>query len=90
MKYLVVCVRDRAAVAYGVPNFVLSRGAAIRSFADEINRAAPDNMLYLHPDDFDMFYLGVYDGDTGEFVCTAPEQIAVGKDLKVSKPNGSA
>lgn len=84
MRYKVVCIRDRAIDAYGVPVFVASIGSAIRSFTDEINRAAEDNQMYKHPEDFDLYSLGEFDGDSGTFECERPRQIAVGKDVKVS------
>lgn len=89
MKYVVVCVRDRAADVYGVPVFVASLGSAIRSFGDEINREAPDNQMSKHPDDFDLFELGIYDDATGAFDCARlPKQVAIGKEVKV-RTNGS-
>ena len=82
MKYQMVCIRDRIADVYGVPSFVHSIGSAIRGFGDEINRAAENNALYQHPDDFDLFVVGTYDDQTCEFESHVPRQIAVGRDLK--------
>lgn len=84
MKRIVFAVRDRAADSFGAPFVQVARGQAIRSFSDEINRAAPDNQLYLHPDDFDLFELGEFDDSTGLYNTAIPKQIAVGKDLKVT------
>ncbi|QXP08392.1 MAG: nonstructural protein [Arizlama microvirus] len=89
MKYIVVCVRDRAADCFGVPVFGASLGSAIRSFTDEINRADPSNQMHKHPDDFDLYSLGVFDDATGDFQCGIPRQVAIGKDLIVNKLNGS-
>lgn len=89
MMLHVVCVRDRAADVFGVPNFVGSLGSAVRAFGDEINRADKGNQLFLHPDDFDLYALGTYDDATGNFSCGVPRQIAVGKDLKTLSINGS-
>lgn len=83
MKYIIVCVRDRAADVYGVPQFVNSLGSAIRSFGDEINRSAENNAFYNHPDDFDLYSIGTYDDQTCDFVCGVPKQVAVGKDLSI-------
>ncbi|QXP08593.1 MAG: nonstructural protein [Arizlama microvirus] len=83
MKYKIVSVRDRAADVFSVPNFVLNIGAAIRSFGDEIRKPGTDqvpNMFNKHPEDFDLYSLGEYDDETGEFSPTRPQQIAVGKD----------
>lgn len=82
MKYYVIAVRDRAADVFGVPNFVVNIGAAIRGFSDEINRDVENNMFFKHPDDFDLYKLGEYNDATGLFDCGVPQQIAVGKDFK--------
>lgn len=83
MKYYVFAVRDRAADVFGQPHFATSIGSAIRSFSDEVNRSADNNIFNKHPDDFDLYHLGSYDDNTGFFECGAPQQIAVGKDLLV-------
>lgn len=83
MKMQVFCVRDRASDQYGNPMFLLSSGQALRSFADEVNRAASDNLMFQHPDDFDLYYLGEFDTSDGVFSCKAPEQVAVGKMVKL-------
>lgn len=80
MKYKIVTIRDRAADVFGIPSFVLSMGAAVRSFGDEINKK-DGSPLSAHPEDFDLFSLGEYDDETGEFEGGVPRQIAVGKDL---------
>lgn len=67
MKLVVCCVRDVRASTYGNPFFVPSVGAAERQFADEINRAAEDNLLYKHPEDFELYELGSYDASTCVF-----------------------
>lgn len=83
MKLQIIAVRDIQANVYGQPNFVASIGGAIRSFADEINRPAQDNVLYQHPEDFEMYHLGEFNDANAEFeLLTTPVQIATGKNLK--------
>lgn len=82
MRYKVMSVRDRAANIYGQPFFVASTGVAIRGFRDEINRQADGNMLYAHPEDFDLFSLGEFDDNSGEFIVESPQQVMIGKDCK--------
>lgn len=80
----VVAVFDSAVGAYGRPVFVPSRGVAIRSFGDEINRSAPDNQMHHHPEDFHMVALATFDEETGMFVNESPQiTLARGKDLVV-------
>lgn len=77
----IIAIRDRAADAFGIPNFTASIGAAMRSFADEINSPRENNQLNRHPEDFDLYELGTYNDNTGHFDVGVPRQIAIGKDL---------
>jgi hypothetical protein len=84
MKYKIVVVRDRVADGYSIPQFVLNIGAAIRGFGDEVRRPHSEerpNSLNQHPEDYDLFYLGEYDDESGQFEqLDRPKQIAIGKD----------
>jgi len=78
----VLAIRDRAADCFGQPIFVTSTGAGIRSFFDAINGG--DSSLSAHPEDFDLYELGVWSDSDGHFTQDAnPMQVAIGKDLKV-------
>lgn len=80
MRYKIVAIRDRAADAFGVPNFVVAVGAAIRTFGDECNNK--ESPLGQHPEDFDLYSLGEFDDADASFIAEGPpRQIAVGKDL---------
>jgi len=83
-KRCVLAVFDSAVQAFGQPFFVPAIGAGVRSFVDEVNRAAPDNQLANHPDDFELSYIADFDDERGEF--TTPEGgvrvLARGKDVK--------
>ena len=81
MIYQILSVKDRMADAYGRPIFVPSIGVAIRSFQDELNRAADDNTMYKHPDDHDLYHIGTFDDDTGKLTSIEPTQVAIGKQL---------
>lgn len=65
MIRIMVGVFDSAVQAYGQPLFVQARQAAVRMFTDEVNRAADDNNLYRHPEDFELRLLGFFDEGTG-------------------------
>ena len=88
-KLIIVTVRDRAADTFGPPWCTPAIGLAVRSFQEQVNRAAEDNMIYKHPEDFDLFQLGTYDDETATFDVHLPKQVAVGKDM-ISKANGSS
>lgn len=67
MRLFVCSVYDRQLEAYMTPFFAQSKGMAIRSFSDEVNRAAEDNVLYKHPGDFELHCLAVFESDGGTF-----------------------
>lgn len=78
----VLAIRDRAADCFGQPIFVTSTGTGIRSFADAINGGDPT--LSAHPEDFDLYELGVWSDQDGHFTQDKnPLQVAIGKDLRM-------
>lgn len=91
MLQFVVSVKDRAADVFNRPFFVPHRNVAVRDFTDEVNRAAPDNQLNKHPDDFDLYILGTFDDNTGAFLMEdAPTVLVRAKDVLVSSAVASA
>lgn len=85
MKLTLCTVKDRAADAYGRPMFVPSTGIAIRSFSDEINREDPQNQMFYHSDDFDLYELGEFDDNTGLFsLHEQPKLLTLGKQVKTT------
>lgn len=82
MQMVVVAVYDAAVEAYNRPFFAPSVGAAMRSFADEVNRPAADNVLHQHPDDFTMMHLSNFDETSGLFEAVEIRALARGKDVK--------
>jgi len=84
MNLFVVSVKDRAADVFNRPFFVPHRNVAIRDFTDEVNRSAVDNQLNKHPDDFDLYLLGEFNDNTGEFVMVTPQVLVRAKDIKQS------
>ena len=85
MKLKIFAIRDNATDMYGTPMFPVTTGQAIRSFSDEVNRQADDNMIYKHPNDYDLYELGTYNGNTGTFETDTPARIATGNQV-VLKP----
>ena len=84
MISVIVSVRDTAAEAFGRPMYLQSLGIAIRSFTDEVNREDKDNQLFNHPDDFDLYELGVFDDAIGRYeLRDNPTVIVRGKDVKI-------
>lgn len=84
MKLVVVAVFDKAAECFGRPAFFSALGLAVRQFTDEINRAAQDNMMYLHPDDYTLYHMGSFEDTEGSFdLSNRPERLASGSSVKV-------
>lgn len=81
----IVVVRDIKADVYGVPMFVASLGAAIRSFGDEVGKT-DGNPFALHPEDFELYHVGEYDEVSCVFdLLKVPKQIAVASNFKVAR-----
>lgn len=89
MRMFVFMVRDRATEVFGTPMFMVASGQAIRSFSDEVNRAAEDNQLYQHPDDFDLYECGEFETSTGEFDVYVPRVLMRGKDCSLNFQKGN-
>ena len=83
MKMIVCSIKDRAADAFMRPFFVPRNEMAIRSFTDEVDRQAVDNPMYAHPEDYDLYELGVFDEDTGDLQSNEHLKLLVrGQDVK--------
>jgi len=86
MNQVIVAIFDRAAVCFSRPVFTQTEGTAIRSFTDEVNRQSPDNQLNVHPEDFDLYHVGVFDDSTGGFMLEdKPRLLIKGIQCLISK-----
>jgi len=88
MAKLVICsVRDRAVETFGRPFFVAHVNGALRSFSDEVNDAEKRSALSQHPDDYELYEVGIFDDNVCNFeLKDKPRLVAVGKDLvKIKK-----
>lgn len=54
-------VRDSVAQVFGRPFYSVNAGAAIRAFSDQVNNPDPQNELFAHPSDFELYELGSFD-----------------------------
>lgn len=59
-------IKDTKANEFNAPFFQNNHETAIRIFRTEINRAEQTNLAFLYPEDFDLYYLGHINLDTGE------------------------
>lgn len=74
---LAVAVFDSAMNMYNRPFFVQSSGLAIRQFIDEVNRAADDNPMYRHAEDFSLHSVGHFDDDRGVFLPSPEDRFPI-------------
>lgn len=72
---------------FNQPFFAPAIGAAHRGFVDEINR--PESPMFGHPEDYDLYLIGVFDQDTGQFTMDGPKMICEGKIVKRPGPGVS-
>jgi hypothetical protein len=77
-KLSMVCVFDKAVGAYMRPMFVPSNGAAVRSFGDEVNRVASDNLMHHHPSDYELYHVGFFEEENAEFESIKPALLTTG------------
>lgn len=85
----VMAVRDKKVGAYMNPFFSQSQGAALRSFQDEVNRAAEDNILYRHPQDFDLYLLGTFDNESGSWETLLQPELLLAGDAALLRKEDS-
>lgn len=82
----VVAVRDSAAGAYSRPFTSPTVALATRSFTSEVNRNAADNLMYTHPEDFELWHLQNFDEESGNFLPVEVRCICRAKDVLVKEP----
>lgn len=73
MNYEVLVIFDKALGAYSRPMFVASKGQAVRSMSDEVNK--PESEIGRHPSDYELFYVGVYDDRDASFTTAGPLEL---------------
>lgn len=61
----IYAVKDTKAGLFNAPFFQTNNVTALRTFALEVNRADPNNVLYNNPEDFELYCLGEFDNETG-------------------------
>lgn len=81
-KMLVFAVYDSKAEAYGPPFFNRAKGEALRAFMDAANNK--EDSIGKHPEDYTLFYIGIYEELKGSFECPATPE-PMGKALEMVK-----
>lgn len=82
MKLFICATRDIVSNIYGAPIVVNSLAGLIRQFADQCKGlAGGDPLVARHPEHFELYKLGTYDEETGEFT-NDKSQIDVGSNYQ--------
>lgn len=81
MQLYAIAIKDNATQAFMTPTFHHHPNHALRSFVDEVNRVDPANLLANHPQDFELWQVGIWDDQAGSFV-TEPQRLARAVDHK--------
>lgn len=85
MQLFIFAVRDSATGAYMRPFYMSSEGQALRTFQDEVNRNDKDNLIFSHPEDFELFMFGSFFDEIGVFeLLKVPKSLGVAKALKIA------
>jgi len=89
MKMIMVAIKDLGAQCFSRPQYYAHSNQAIRSFFDEVNRpatAGSPNDLFSHPDDFELYELGVFNDADGSFeILKSPKLLSQAKEVRESK-----
>lgn len=85
MKHYMFTYFDSKGGFYSKPMFTRSKGEAIRSFSDEVNRE--DSYLAAHPEDFTLFELGIFDDcDCSMELLSTPNSVGKAIEFKKVEP----
>lgn len=80
MQLKAFSIRDAKVEAYSPPTFLASHGHAEREFHKRANDKATD--IGQFPADFDLYYMGDYDDQTGKFhSLDTPQHLVKAVDL---------
>lgn len=64
MQHKIYSIRDAKAEVFHPPFYKKTHGEAERDFHKLVNE--PNNQVSMYPDDFDLYYLGDFDDNTGK------------------------
>lgn len=67
MKFHVICLRDIKGNQHEAPMFVNNIQVAIRDISDMINDPEKRFNWQKHPEDFELWHLGLWDNESAEF-----------------------
>lgn len=81
MLLKIFTIRDLKGEIYNAPFFQRSHGEAERNFASLSTDGK--SMVAQHPEDFDLYYLGLYNDQTGKIECLdTPQHVIKAVNVK--------
>lgn len=83
MELKAFSIRDAKAESFNHPYFAKTHGEAERNFRELANDS--QSMVCKYPDDYDLYYVGDYDTDSGKFKPTDTPQHII-KAVQVLNP----
>lgn len=87
MRLKIYSVLDSATAAFLPPFFMRADGEALRSFMDALGSG--DHQFSKHPRDFTLYYIGVFDDNSGEIeIPDVPLKLANGIELTGEQEDG--
>lgn len=86
MEMVICAIRDVKSEVFAQPWFVQKPAAAVRSFIDLVN-GGDDSMVSKHPEDFQLYELGIYNDSTGRITPhELPKLLVAGDSVQKEKP----
>jgi len=86
MEHKMYSVRDSKAEVFGSPFYKRTHGEAEREFTTLAND--PQSTVNKFPEDFDLYYVGSYDNDSGKILALdSPQHIVKAVQLVKTGPN---
>ncbi len=82
MKLLAFAIHDSKAEAFLRPFFDMTKGSAVRSFADTVNEDG--HPMNKHAEDYTLFHVGEFDQDMGKFVPAEPVSLGNAMVFKIA------
>ena len=66
--HAVFAVRDTCVGTFLMPWYFQNAAAAVRALGDAVNKPGEDNQFFQHPEHYQLYDLGTYDDENGQFV----------------------
>lgn len=82
MKQRLYSIRDRK-VGYMQPVIRQNDEVAVRDFFLTLSQTDSDNVFKIYPADFDLYFVGYFDSESGEFEHVLPVFLVSGTDAYI-------